>query len=332
MVYEEPGAEKGIFRRVVDKINPFSSSDAAREAPEKKSSETGIEMLAKKKPAEKQESPGMLASFWGSINPFGGDASSDNKNTAGASNRALVDQVDGSLKTRGIDSATRTAALKPPAADLPKVEEPAPVQNTDTSKLLGSIDTTLSKSGRNPDQLPPPPAAAEAFNDTGAVQALASRGGTKTEAQPLAATGLLSEIDQKLKSQGFDPSSVPLPEAAPQAPAAAAAAKPATVELEPRITSERGSLFLGSSEVQPQQNVDRVEKPEEVAADPQPGNREFPQAIVQRPAQPAASPGTPKGTNQKAPQGFGNEEEPGMFDQVLKDADNLGKLLNPFRW
>jgi hypothetical protein len=103
--------------------------------------------------------------------------------------------------------------------------------------------------------------------------------------------------------------------------------------LEPRITSERGSLFLGSSEVQPQQNVERVEKQDDVAAaEQQPGSREFPQAIVKGPAPSIGAPAAPKGADQKAPQRFGEEEDRGMFDQVLKDADNLGKLLNPFRW
>ena len=63
VVYEEPGAEKGFFKRFTEKINPFSSSTSseakARERP-------GHWSLRKTKTA-KQESSGILSSLW----PFG---------------------------------------------------------------------------------------------------------------------------------------------------------------------------------------------------------------------------------------------------------------------
>jgi len=73
IVYEEPGDEKGIFSRVADKLNPFSSSD------EKKKPETATELLAKKDTEKKEETPGVLGSLWSGINPFGGQNSTTAK-------------------------------------------------------------------------------------------------------------------------------------------------------------------------------------------------------------------------------------------------------------
>jgi outer membrane protein assembly factor BamD len=335
VVYEEPGAEKGIFRRVVEKINPFASSDDGKKAPEKKNSESALELLAKKKAAERQESPGMMAGLWRSINPFGGSESPDKNKPDASGSGTLVDRVDDSLKTKGIDSKAQTAALKPPKADLPKVEEPAPVQTTDTSHLLGTIDSTLKKGGRNVAELPPPPAAAEAFNQT-AAQALAAKGGTKAEApQPIATTGLLSAIDQKLKSQGFDPSKIEQPEPAVEGQQKPASnRRPTTVELEPKIATEKGSLFLPPGEVPTQEKTavnTQENRSADSANDQQPVAREIPKAFVKGPAQSAAAPAAAKPA-QKATPRFGDEEDQGVFDRVMQDAENFGKLLNPFRW
>ena len=109
IVYEEPGEEKGIFRRVADKLNPFSSSDDGKKAP---TPESPTELAAKKNTSAKEDSPGVLGSLWNGINPFGGQKPQPVKAEATAKNDQLVNQIDGSLKQKGIDSTTQTASLQ----------------------------------------------------------------------------------------------------------------------------------------------------------------------------------------------------------------------------
>src|SRR5437667_10559457 len=115
---------------------------------------------------------------------------------------------------KGIDSKRQTAALKPPDASLPKVEETASPQPTDAGELLGKIDTSLKKDGKNLGELPPTPEAAEILKDPAAAQAIAAKTtGTKVEPPPesIAKSGLLGSIDGKLKSKGIEPSKFELP-------------------------------------------------------------------------------------------------------------------------
>jgi outer membrane protein assembly factor BamD len=337
MVYEEPGAEKGVFRRVVDKINPFASSDDGKKTLEQKPQDSTRELLAKKKAMEQQQSPGMLAGLWRTINPFSGNEAADKTKPATSGGGALVERVDDSLSAKGIDAKTQTAALRPPRADLPKMEEAAPVQTTDTSHLLGTIDSTLKKGGRNAVELPPVPAAADAFNQPQA-EALAARGAAKAEApQPIATSGLLGDIDQKLKAQGVDPANIELPAPAVTTTQKPAATRSPTVELEPKMAAaEKGSLFLSPPEVQGQQKAepeqDRQEnKVEGSAHDQQPAAREIPKALVRGPTQATPAPAATKPAPRVATR-IGEEEEQGPFDRMMQDAENLGKLLNPFRW
>ena len=105
IVYEEPGEEKGIFRRVADKLNPFSSSDDGKKAP---TPESPTELAAKKNTPAKEDSPGVLGSLWDGVNPFGGQKSPSSKPVATAApettakNDQLVNQIDDSLKQKGI--------------------------------------------------------------------------------------------------------------------------------------------------------------------------------------------------------------------------------------
>ena len=48
VVYEEPGAEKGFFRRVTEKINPFSSSSSSKFKPRTLSPSQALDLMAKK--------------------------------------------------------------------------------------------------------------------------------------------------------------------------------------------------------------------------------------------------------------------------------------------
>src|SRR4029077_6449647 len=133
VIYEEPGAEKSVFRRVVEKINPFSPSDDDQKKQEAKP-ETSTTVLAKKKPSE--EPPGVVATLWNGINPFGGGSSpaaknttantntADAKTTATPKNRQWVSKIDDSLKQKGFDSQAQIAALKAPDIDLQKTDEP----------------------------------------------------------------------------------------------------------------------------------------------------------------------------------------------------------------
>ncbi len=53
VVYEEPGAEKGFFRRITDKINPFSSSSSSSSSEPKPQS--ALDLMAKKNETTKQQ-------------------------------------------------------------------------------------------------------------------------------------------------------------------------------------------------------------------------------------------------------------------------------------
>jgi outer membrane protein assembly factor BamD len=342
VVYEEPGDEKGIFRRVAEKLNPFSSSDNGKKTPE-----SPTEALAKKKTSEKESSPGAVASMWSSINPFGGQKTPEVNNaqasaggakspTETAANTQLVNQIDESLKQKGIDSATQTASLKPPPAAMPKVETPPP-QTMDTAKLLGDIDANLKKSGKNVETVPAPPEAHPAFKDPATAEAIATAAKAKTpEPQPDGASaGLLSSIDQKLKSQGLEPSRFQPPPTAEQLQAAARQEPARKVELEPKLATEKGPLFLTPGEIPTQGKANApqaVADVEKKAGSPEkqqtPADREFPRTLVKGPTSPQ-----PAVAEQRRPAPPGQEDESkGAFDQLRSDMENMGKALNPFRW
>ena len=174
IVYEEPGEEKGIFRRVADKLNPFSSSDDGKKAPE-----SPTEIAANKTPSApnaKDDSPGVLGSLWNGMNPFGGQKPQPVKAQATADNSQFVNQIDGSLKQKGIDPTTQTASLQTTPETVSKVQETKPPPQTmDTTKLLGDIDANLKKSGKNVEELPAPPEAHAAFKDPAVAEAVAAK-------------------------------------------------------------------------------------------------------------------------------------------------------------
>jgi outer membrane protein assembly factor BamD len=332
IVYEEPGDEKSIFSRVTDKLNPFSSSDDGKKKPE-----SPTEMLAKKQASEKEESPGVLGSLWNGINPFGGQDAKTGKTADTAKdtqkNTQLVNQIDDSLKQKGIDSATQTASLKPPPAALPKVEQPAAPQTKDTAKLLEDIDASLKKSGKTVEEAPAPPEAHPAFNDPATAAAAAAQAKTKSQPQQDgASSGLLSSIDQKLKSQGFEPSKLEAPPTPgqPQQPPPQEQVK--KVELQPKVAVEKGPLFLSPTEIPTQGKTPSVEaapnsekKPE---AEKQPASG-FPRTLVKGPAQ---SQPVAKTAGQKQPSSEQEEDFKGALEKLKNDMDSVGKALNPFSW
>jgi outer membrane protein assembly factor BamD len=336
IVYEEPGSEKGIFRRVVDKINPFGSS-----GDDKKKPESATDVAAKNNANDKQDSPGIVASLWNSANPFGAQGGTKATQPKEPSkNDQLVNQIDDSLKQKGIDSQTQTASLKPPASELPKDDAAsAPPQTMDTAKLLGDIDANLKKSGTDVEAVPPPPEAHPAFKDPATAEVVAAKTKPKPEPQPqqdVASSGLLSSIDQKLKSQGVEPSNFQAPPTPDQMQSTSRQEPARKVELEPKVAIEKGPLFLPSTEMRIQEKSASVEastgpgnKPEPAQTPPVPsGKQEFPRVLVQGPTQ---SQPVARTAEQRKPVS-GQEEEKGIFDQLKGDMDNVGKILNPFGW
>jgi outer membrane protein assembly factor BamD len=338
IVYEEPGEEKGVFSRVVDKLNPFSSSGDG-----KKAVESPTELAAKKTVSENEDSPGVLGSLWNGVNPFGGQKSQSSKPQATskpdttAKNDQLVNQIDDSLKQKGIAATTPTATLQPPPEAVAKVQETKPPPQTmDTGKLLGDIDATLKKSGKNVDEVPPPPEVHAAFKDPAVAEAVAAKTKTNNPEPPqdVVSAGLLSSIDQKLKSQGFEPSKFEAPPTVNQTPQQEPVKK---VELGAKMAVEKGPLFLTPMEVpaqgkpssagtaaNPESNPESSEKPQ-VSGE----RAEFPRTLVKGPTEPQP---VAKIAEPKRPAPGQEDESKGVFDQLKGDMENVSKALNPFRW
>jgi outer membrane protein assembly factor BamD len=340
VVQEEPGDEKGFFRRVADKINPFASSDSDKKSDAGKREETkpesGMDILTKRQQAQKQESSGFFASLW----PFGSKEAKQSTQSSASNASAVVTQVDESLKQKGIDDAARQTASKPPVANLPKEEaKPAPV--IDTAALLSSIDDNLQKTGKSPTDLPPPPEAAAAFREYAANQAaIAKTAAQSNSPQNLQTNSVLSSIDQKLKAQGLEPAKFDRPPTEEELKAAAAQRPQVkNVELEPKLALEKGPLFLNPNEIGPQEKpgssasaTNDVKKPE---SKPEAGEsvREAPnRVLVKGPVQTQTTAGIAKPAETKTSSVSQSEENRGVFDQIRQDMENVGKVLNPFRW
>jgi outer membrane protein assembly factor BamD len=333
VVFEEPGAEKGFLTRVSEKLNPFSSGSSSKD---EKKPDSAVELLAKRNEERKKaESEGFLASLW----PFGSEDSKSSAKTGDAKSTGLVSQIDESLNQKGIDASTRQAALKPPAADLPKSDAAAqPAPKTDTTVLLSSIDSNLKKDGKNVDEMPAPPEAAAAFRDTAATQAAIAKARESRSQAPIdvqSSSGVLDSIDQKLKARGVEASKLEPPPTTEEIKAAAAQ-KPQTknVELEPKLALEKGPLFLNPGETKSQEKVGEQEAKKTDGADmdsaeisKEPPNRVLVKGPVQSQSTEAARPPeTKKPTS-------GQEEEPkGTFDQIRQDMESVSKALNPFQW
>ncbi len=338
VVHEEPGNEKGFFARVADTLNPFSSSNSAKKE-ETKKPESGLDLLVKQKQAEKEKSGGFFASLW----PFGGKDEKDKNKKDAAEDKTLVNKIDASLKQKGIESAAQQVALNPPPADLPKVEAAPPPAKVDTEKLLGKIDATLEKGGTTVGELPPPPESAEVFKNPAAAQAMTAKAGAKPEPSESPMTsGLLSSIDQKLKSKGVEPSNFQLPSTPGESKDNRPRKEPAkNVELEPKLAVEKGPLFLAPTDVPAQDKASSDQEPrkdgtktESADKEQEPATRSIPKAVVKgpsliQPATPAAKP-----AEQKKPAATAGQEEEtkGVLDYLKRDIENASKVLNPFQW
>ena len=298
--------------------------------------ESPTELAAKKNTSAKEDSPGVLGSLWNGINPFGGQKPQPVKAEATAKNDQLVNQIDDSLKQKGIDSTTQTASLQTTPEAVSKVQDAKPPPQTmDTSKLLGDIDANLKKSGKSVEELPVPPEAHAAFKDPAVAEAVAAKTKTNPEAQQdVVSGGLLSNIDQKLKSQGLEPSKFEAPPTANPTPQREPVRK---VELEPKVAVEKGPLFLSPTEIPAQEKTpstgavaNQQKQADSSERQQASGDREFPRTLVKGPTQPQPVART---AEQKRPAPPGQEDEPkNVLDQIKDDVENVGKVLNPFRW
>ena len=326
VVHEEPGAEKGFLRRVGDKLNPFAASSSSTSSKDDKP-KTAMELVAKKNEPAKEESGGFFSSLW----PFGGNDKKAPAKSNDANPNTLIAGIDQSLNQKGIDTKT---TVKAPAANLPKPDPAAPPP-TDTKVLLGAIDANLKKSGSDPSQTPAAPKAAAAFTDSTIVQAAmaqAAAANAKNQSAPI--NDVLSSIDQKLRAQGVEPAKFQPPPTPEQVKEALAAVPPQarTVELEPRLTAEKGPLFLSPTEAQPRPSAAAAPPSVEPSAPASDAKPEIPsRLLVKGPVQtqaaaPSAKPATPSSTS---PAEGGNTS---VFGQIQQDIERASKILNPFSW
>jgi outer membrane protein assembly factor BamD len=332
VVNEKPGDEKGFLRRAADTLNPFSSSDSDKK--EESKPESAAELLAKRNQAQKKESSGgIISSLW----PFG---SSDAKTVSAASNdpktSKLVNQIDQSLAQKGIDSTSRQAALKPPAADLPNTDELAkgPPPATETKVLLSSVDSKLKKDGVDGTELPPAPEAAAGFKDVAAAQAIVAKAQQQSQpASDVQSSGILSSIDEKLKAKGLEPAKFDKAPAPEEIKAAVQRPQVKNVEIEPKMALEKGPLFLNPGSVPAQKTASSTANAATKTADNgEPAIERPSRILVKGPVQPqlAAAGSKPAETNNSSsPSG---DEPKGVIDQLRQDAETVSKALNPFAW
>lgn len=318
VVHEEPGEEKGLFSRVLDSVNPFSSSSDKKE-------QKGKAESAKKEPPAKEKSDGFLASVWGTINPFSGNKK-ENK-AAAAKNPNLVSKIDESLQQQGVDPKAQDAASSPPQADLPKISEAPPPP--DATELLGKIDDKLEKQGKNTAELPPAPEAAPILK-TGLteeqIKAVSKPKGNGS-ASPVA-SGLIESIDQALDKQGIEPAKIDTAVKTEEKKGVTARQPEQKIELSPRLSVEKKPYLLDGDYQLPQK-----ESKEKEGAGPQKAEppQELPKAVVKEPAPPQKEKPAEVKTAEKA-KSPDEEENKGLMDQMKESIGNIGKVLNPFSW
>jgi outer membrane protein assembly factor BamD len=318
VVHEEPGDQRGILRRVGSALNPlgwFSSDDNKKEDGSKETEAANAE-------PSKESTGGFFSSLW----PW---ATVEKQKGKPSRDPQLVSKVDDSLKERGI--AARGAGAKPPAVDLPKVEEAPPP--TDTKELLGKIDASLDKQGKSVAELPAPPEAAPIFKASGSAASKPSAAQAPAASSP----ALIGSIDEALRRKGIDPAKIESEQA--RRPGGSEASRPSSqpkVELAPKLPQEKGPLFLDSGSAPVPSKVEGEKAKERPASEPAvarppksaaPGS-DLPQAILKDPAK--EKPAEAKVTEQKKLPG--EEEEKSAWDQLREDLKKVQDALNPLNW
>lgn len=314
VVHEEPGSEKGFFRRVADSVNPFnwfsSSDEKQKEAPR------GKETATAKKESPKPESTG---------------------------SKEILASVDESLNRQGVQTGGKDPpAPKPSAAELPRApEEPSPPPS-DTAAILATVDARLEKDGKQADRLPPTPEIAPVLQAPGKTEKARTPESLKASQPPgqPATSGLLAGIDEALKRKGIEApkegeNARKLESQEGTPPSTFPASRPSSskqIELSPRLPVEKGPLFLETGEFEVTEKASgEAKKPESPEASEHPGSpssqppAELPKSVVNSPTQPQAAKPEEKKRAEAA-------EERGTFDQLKDDLRALGNLLNPFSW
>lgn len=302
VVDEKPGAEKSMLGRMVDKINPFSSSspEPAKQAEQKQT--------AKASPR-----------------------------TVSPQSTQLIGSIDESLNRRGVEAGgAKSAEQAPPAPDLPSIAE-TNLPTPNEAATLTAVDGRLEKKGTAVASLPPTPAAAPILKTPITEQEVVAS--SSKSARPLPnESELISNIDSKLKRQGIDAAQkdeakLELPQG--QKPVVTARPKTTTPEkvLEPRMTTEKGPLFLPQQETPKQEKAPEAETATANSAAPAPPPTSLPELAVKGPAQPQQQ---QKAAETKVAKANSTEEvdpeDRGLFDQLKEDLGRVGKLLNPFSW
>lgn len=331
VTHEQPGTEKGMFRRVLDTLNPLASSSGKSDKKENGNTKPEI---AQKTESSPKEPDGFFGSLWRGINPF---SKEDKTKAVTAGNSQLLGKVDDSLKQKGIDVGAEKPETRPPPVNLPQVTEEKP-SSSNTEAVLGDIDAKLKKDGKNKADFPPPPQAGPVF------KAALSEGRTQAASKPVAsrpdASGLIANIDESLKRKGIDPAKLKEGGNGQVKTGEDAASSPPPpkrqekIELEPRLATDKRPFFLDSTEYQTQEKVREADEAGKTAspAAPQQTPPTLPPSVVTGPRQPQREiPAQLKTADQKSSEP-GDEESKGVFDRIREDLERIGKMLNPLSW
>src|SRR5581483_5112017 len=294
VVTENPGDEKSLLGRMVDKINPFSSSSPA--------------------PAKETEKKAPAA----------------NAKAVSPQNSQLIGSIDEKLQRRAVDAGAQ-AKTDPlaPKPDLPQIAEAPLPPKPDQSATLSAIDGKLDKKGTVTAALPPTPQAAPILKQPIDEKALASASGKSAPVDP---GTLISNIDSKLKRQGIDPAVEDVKIATPVVEKPIVTPKPKAAPekaLEPRLPEEKSPLFLAPQDVRVQEKpADVASTPAEKTAAPVAPS--LPELAVKGPPQlgkdkPADTKIASKG---KSPAEEEDVENKSAFDQIKEDIGRIGKILN----
>lgn len=212
-------------------------------------------------------------------------------------------------------------------------QETATPPPTPVAEIVGRIDEQLKKEGKEVAGLPPAPEMAPVFKTAGAKDKRPSEAKALTSPST---NGLIANIDAGLKQKGIEAPKTTLPP--PTGPAneqetVRKAEKQETkkkVELDTKLTLEKGPLFLDTGELQAREKgqEDVREKAQEAPAQPP----EIPQAVVKGPPQPVKEKALETKVTERKKPAEEEEESPGLFEQIKRDLEAVGKVLNPFSW
>jgi hypothetical protein len=195
------------------------------------------------------------------------------------------------------------------------------------------VDSSLKRSGKDGTELPPTPEAAEGFKNAAAAQAeIAKKPQPEEPPKDVQSSGILSSIDQKLAAKGVQPGQFDKPPTAEEVKAAAIEQSRANtkLELEPKLSVEKGPLFLSPG------NVEIGDKPatlpETNPSDAASATAEVSSRVLVKGPIRTETNANAKETAAKRPSSSTDDESKGVFDQLRQEVESASKVLNPFRW